>query len=249
MDDRSLTPVAGSSAPVGLRAIVRRLGPAGPLAVMAAVLPAIGGVTLLWQLNAIGPWLKQHEAIGVLLYILGFTLCAGLALLPTYAQAVLGGWAFGLAIGLPAALAGFLGGALLGYVIGLRATGERVVGLIAEKPKWQAVYAALLGSGFWRTLLIVTLVRIPLNSPFAITNLVMAATRVPPVAYALGTLVGMAPRTTAAVLIASNLKELTFEGTQQRGMWIASILATLLAVVIIGRMANRAIVRVTGERR
>jgi uncharacterized membrane protein YdjX (TVP38/TMEM64 family) len=240
---------AGAAPKRDLKTVLRQLGPAGPLAVMAAVLPAIGGFTLLWKLNAVGPWLKSHDELGVLLYVVGFALFAGLALLPTYAQAVLGGWAFGFAIGFPAALSGFLGGALLGYFVALRATGERVVRLIQEKPKWQAVHAALLHGGFWKTLLIITLVRIPLNSPFAITNLVMAATRVPLAAYALGTLVGMAPRTAAAVLIAANLREFTFEGTPQRWMWIASIGATLLAVVVIGQMANKAIARVTGAQR
>lgn len=228
-----------------LPTVLRRLGPAGPLAVIAATLPAIGGFALLWQLNAVGPWLKSHGAVGVLLYIVGFSVFAGLALLPTYAQAVLGGWAFGFALGFPAALSGFFGGALLGYGVARRATGRRVVQLIDEKPKWRAVYAALLESGFWRTSLIVTLLRLPLNSPFAITNLVMAATRVPPLAFGIGTLVGMAPRTAAAVFIAAQLQELTLEGTPQRWMWLASLAATLVALAVIGHIANRAVARVT----
>jgi len=234
-----------TEAGVDVKTVLRRLGPAGPLAIIAATLPAIGGFTLLWKLNDIGPWLKAHGETGVALYTLGFAILAGLALLPTYAQAVLGGWAFGVRIGLPAALGGFVGGALIGYIIALRATGDRVVNLIREKPKWKAVHDALLHSGFWKTLLIITLVRIPLNSPFAITNLVMAATRVPPLAYIIGTLVGMTPRTAAAVIIAANLRELTFEGTQQKWMWIASIVVTLLVIVIIGHVANKAITKVT----
>lgn len=226
-------------------ALLRRLGPAGPLAIVAATLPAIGGFLLLGMLNIIGPWLQAHQEVGVLLYVLGFAVFAGLAILPTYAQAVLGGWAFGFAVGLPAALAGFVGGALIGYGVALRATGDRVVRLIAEQPKWQAVYDALLRGGFWKTLLIITLVRVPLNSPFAITNLVMAATRVPPLAYVVGTLVGMAPRTAAAVLIAANLKELTLQGTQQKWMWIGSIVLTIVIVVVIGHIANQAVRKVT----
>lgn len=233
------------SPPLKLSTFLRRLGPAGPLAVVAATLPPLGGFALLWQLNAVGPWLKSHDAVGVLLYIAGFTVFAGLALLPTYAQAILGGWAFGFALGLPAALSGFLGAALLAYGLARRATGRRVVQLIEEKPKWQAVYAALLQSGFWRALMIVTLLRLPLNSPFAITNLVMAATRVPPLAFGLGTLLGMAPRTAAAVFIAARLQELTFEGTQTRWMWVASLVATLAALIVIGHIANRAVTRVT----
>jgi uncharacterized membrane protein YdjX (TVP38/TMEM64 family) len=231
------------------KAILRRLGPAGPLAVVAATLPAIGGFLLLGTLNVVGPWLQAHGAWGVVLYVAGFVVLSGLALLPTYAQAVLGGWAFKFAVGFPAALAGFVGGAMLGYVVALTATGDRVVRLIDEQPRWRAVYDALLRGGFWKTLAIVTLIRIPLNSPFAITNLVMAATRVPPLVYCLGTAVGMAPRTAAAVLIAANLKELTLEGTGRPWMWIVSIVITIGVVILIGHIANQAMTRVTGAHR
>ncbi len=226
-------------------ALLRRLGPAGPLAIIAATLPAIGGFALLGTLTIVGPWLRSHQEAGVALYVVGFAVLAGLAILPTYAQAILGGWAFKFAVGFPAALAGFVGGSLIGYFIARRATGDRVVGIINEKPKWRAVYEALLHSGFWRTLLIIALVRVPLNSPFAITNLVMAATRVPLSAYFIGTLVGMAPRTAAAVWIAANLQELTVSGTKQPWMWIASIVVTVIVVIIVGVIANHAVARVT----
>lgn len=236
-------PAPAAAAPPTVGGVLRRIGPAGPLAVLAVALPGIGGFLLLGSVTVVGPWLKGHGALGVGLYVLGFALLAGLAILPTYAQAVLGGWAFGFITGFPAALAGFLGGALLGYGVALRATGDRVVRLIAEQPKWRAVYDALLRGGFWRTLLLVTLVRVPLNSPFAITNLVMAATRVPPAAYALGTLLGMAPRTAAAVLIAANVKELTLTGGPNRWLWGASIAVTIAVVALIGHMASRALAR------
>lgn len=225
------------------RDVLRRLGPAGPLAVVAGVLPALGGFTLLALLNQVGPWLKSHQAGGFVIYIVGFAVLSGAAILPTYAQAVLGGWAFGFAAGLPAALAGLLGGATLGYGLGRRATGDRVVRLLAEHAKWQAVHDALLGSGFGRTVLIIMLVR--LNSPFALTNFVLAATRVHPLAYGLGTLLGLGPRTAAAVFIAAGLKELTFERTSARWLWIAGIVATVAVVLVIGQIAQNAVARVT----
>lgn len=227
------------------RALVERLGPAGPLALVAALAPAIGGFVLLGTLNVVGPWLQSHGTLGVVLYVLGFAILSGLAVLPTYAQAILGGWAFGFAIGFPAALTGFAGGALIGYVIARRATGARVTDIIAEKPKWQAIYVALVQGGFWKTLAIVTLIRIPLNSPFAITNLVMAATRVRPLVYIVGTVVGMAPRTAAAVFLAAGLQELVIDGAKRPWMWIASIVITVIIVGIIGYIANRAVARVT----
>jgi uncharacterized membrane protein YdjX (TVP38/TMEM64 family) len=231
--------------PAGAREILRRLGPAGVLAVLAGTLPLVGSILLFWWLTELGPWLRSHQQLGVLIYIAGFIVFAGLALLPTYAQAILGGWAFGFRVGFPAALVGFVGGALLGYVIARRATGERVVRLLDEHPRWRAVYDALLRGGFWRTLGIVTLIRLPPNSPFAMTNLVLAATRVPLSIFLLGTAAGMAPRTAAAVFVAQGLKELTFTESANRPLWIAGLVLTVVVVVIVGLIANRAVERVT----
>lgn len=229
------------------RTLLRRLGPGGPLALISATLPMVGFITLAFCFNFIGPWLKAQAGLGLLIYILGYAVCAGLAIFPTHIQAALGGWAFGVAVGLPAAYAGILGAALLGYAIGIRATGDRAVRIIAEKPKWQAVYDGLVHSGFAKSLLIVLLVRLAV-SPFALTNLILAAARVNPVAYAIGTLLGLAPRTGAMVVLAVGLKEVTAETPHRRWLWIASILVTLVAVGIIGHIANKAITRVTGNR-
>lgn len=258
MVDSQRNAEATSSAPVGYvaecpvplswRTVLRRLGPAGPLAVVAATMPAIGGIVLLLTLEPVGQWLRGHQEWGILFYILGFALFAGLALLPTYSQAVLGGWAFGFVVGFPAAMAGFVGGGLLGYIVAQRMTGDRVLEIVRERPKWLAVYQALLAGGFWKTLGIVILLRLPPNSPFAFTNLLMAATRVPPLVYALGTLIGMAPRTGAAVFIAAGLREIAIgEATAvPRWLWFTGLGLSIVVVIVIGQLAQRAITRVAG---
>lgn len=229
------------------RSALRRLGPAGPLALIASTLPMIGFVTLASMFNIIGPWLRDLGTPGLMIYILGFMLTAGLAIFPTHIQSALGGWTFGFAAGAPAACCGVLGAALVGYAVGLRATGQRAVRLIAEKPKWKAVYDALIGSGFWRALLIVLLVRLAL-SPFALTNFLFAATRVHPLAYVIGTVVGLAPRTCAVVFFAMGLQEVTAETPHRRALWLIGLAATLVAVFVIGHLANRAVARVTNRR-
>lgn len=227
------------------REIVRRLGPVSVLAILASTMPLLGGFALLFTLNQVGPWLKELGDAGVALYIGGFAVCAGLAVLPTYAQAVLGGWAFGFTTGFLAALAGFLGGAMLGYAVARGAAGERVTQLLREHPRWQAVYDALLGSSAMKTFLIITLIRLPLNSPFAISNLVLAATKVPIGPFVLGTLVGMAPRTALAVWIATRINVLTTADLQDSFPIWWSIIPTVIVVAIIGVLANRAITRYT----
>jgi uncharacterized membrane protein YdjX (TVP38/TMEM64 family) len=229
---------------------VVRLGATGPWALFSMTMPAIGGLVVLATINPVGEWLRSHETAGVFLYAGAFALLAGFALLPTYSQAVLGGWAFGVWVGIPAALAGFLGGSLIGYVLGRRASGDRVMEILREHPKWAAVRDELAGSGFWRTLGIVALVRIPPNSPFAITNLVMASVKVPLGAYAIGTLIGMSPRTAAAVFIATQVQGALDASGSSRPQWyfIAGIVSALIAIAVIGQIATKAMHRVAPGR-
>ncbi len=226
-----------------LQAIVRRLGPAGPLALISVILPPIGGFLLLAFTGTVGQWLKGHQDYGVLLYIGGFWIFSGFSLLPTYAQAVVGGWAFGMQIGYLAALAGFVGGALIGYTIGRFVTGTRALRIIDEERKWRAVYDALLGSGFWRTLGLIALVR--LNSPFSLINFFFGAMRTNLVAYILGTAIGLTPRTAAVIYIAQSIKDLTGKPGSPRWLIIASIVAAIVIILIIGKLANDAVERVT----
>jgi hypothetical protein len=119
----------------------RNLGPTGLLGLLNLVMPPLAGLALLWAMGAtnIGPWMKSHGAIAVVVYAIAFAVLAGLSLLPTYAQAALGGWAFGVAWGLPAALVGFVGGAMIGYGLARRLSGDRIEAMIDKKPKWKAV--------------------------------------------------------------------------------------------------------------
>jgi uncharacterized membrane protein YdjX (TVP38/TMEM64 family) len=225
--------------------VVRRLGPAGPLAAISAVLPAVCGIVLLYNASTAGAWLRQQ---GAAVYAGLFALLAGFSLLPTYASAIVGGWAFGLRTGFGASLLGFLGGALIGYEIALRASGDRVQTLVAEQPKWKAVIDSLVHGSAGRTLAIVTLVRIPPNSPFAITNLVMASTKVGRIPFLVGTLVGMAPRTFLAVSIGAGLGEVLSKDAiddARRHYIFWGIGAAVAVVLIIGQLGKKALERVS----
>ncbi len=126
-----------------------RLGRLGPAAAATAFLPPIGCLILLGTMNQSAPWLQSHGALGVLLFVVAFSVFGGLALLPTYAPSVLGGWAFGMAVGLAATLAGFVGAAAIGFAIARRLSGDRLVQVLDEYPRGQALHRALL-SGSWR---------------------------------------------------------------------------------------------------
>ncbi len=230
-----------------------KFGLAGPLALAALALPPIGGFVLIGYMKSIAEYLRTHQESGPAIYSAAFALLAGLALLPTYAQSALGGYAFGMRIGVAAALAGFVGAAVIGYEIARRASGDRVMKTIESRPQWKAVREAFIsgriGGGFLKSLGIVTLLRLPPNSPFAISNLVMASVRVPRLAYILGTLIGMAPRTAAAVWVGTRAHELTSRTDLKEAtpVWLVVVgIATAIIVLgIIGALANRAIRRAT----
>ncbi|MCC6661978.1 MAG: TVP38/TMEM64 family protein [Phycisphaerales bacterium] len=231
----------------------RRLGPAGALGVLWSVAPAVLGSFLLIYLGTVGDWLRARES-GLAIYTIAFMVAAGLGILPTYAQAILGGWVFGLSFGLPAALLGFLGGAIIGYAAARTVARTRVEQLIAENPKARAVREALVGRGFWSTMGVVALLRLPPNSPFALTNLVMAAVGVPRVAFAVGTLLGMTPRTAVAVAFAAvaarggrDIQEFLKEGP---GKWalIIGIGVMFGVLALIGHIGKKAAERVVSSR-
>jgi len=231
--------------PLTFGAILKRLGPVGPMSLAAMVLPGLGGFCLLYYMSDLGPWLRERGLWGGVLYVAVFALGSGLALLPTYAQSLLGGWTFGAFRGGLGAMLGIFGGAVIGYAVARRSAGSRVTEMIAERPKWQAVYDALLKSGAGRRLLIITLIRLPPNSPFALCNVLMAATRVPVGAYLLGTVVGIAPRTLAAVYVGARLENLSSEPPNARWLTIASIVLAIMTIAIIGRIAQNAVSRLT----
>lgn len=243
-DEAAAAPRPEGEPPVRIEDIVRRLGGLSILAVLSLALPGIFGVLLLSYRQEVADWLLAHPESAVATYVAGFALLAGLAILPTYAQAIVGGFVFHFQIGFPAALGGFVGGAVLGYLVARVVGGDRASAIIAEHRKWQVVRDALVGGGFWKTLAVVFLVRVPPNSPFALTNLVLAAIRVPIVQYALGTLLGMAPRTAVAVYAGAQLQELAEVGMPKWFFWVG-VVVTLIVLGVLGAIVQRTVHRAT----
>lgn len=234
-----------ASSPPSPRApgLFRRLGAAGPVAIAASTWPPIGAFLLLASITSLGPWLREHGALGMALYFLGVGLLMGVAAVPTLSCAALAGWAFGFAAGWPLAVAAATTASLLAYAIGRWAARDRVLEIVRERPKWDAVYRALFAPRRGRALLVVTLVRLPPASPFALASLVLAAGRAPLGAYAAGTMLGLAPRLAIAAYAAAGLQQLELRPEPQTWVFVAGVALTLGALAIIGHLANRALAR------
>ena len=204
---------------------------------------------ILGLIQPLAPSIRALGPTGAGLYVGAFWLLGGFPVVPTYAWAALGGWTFGVLDGFSLAMTAFVGAAWLGYAFTDWLGADRARQVIDEQPKWQAVRLALVDRGFWQTLGIVALLRLPPTSPFSFTTYVMAIARVPLGTYLLGTLAGLAPRTLAVVIMFANLQQLDFAYPQQAWLRIAGIIATLVVVVVITRIAQNAIRELTSAER
>ena len=227
---------------------LRRLGPAGPMALVATALPPAGAVALLGLVTVLGPALRS-AAWAPVAVALAFALLGGMSILPTYAVSILAGWAFGFATGFPTAWAGIVGASLVGYAVSRRASGGRLVRIIDEKRSWRAVHAAVIGGRFWRAVWVIVLLRVAPLPPFALSNLVMGAAHVHVSRFLTGTAIGMAPQALVLSLTAAGLHELSFSAGDQPWMLGAGVLALLVVVVLVSRLARKALEAVAASER
>ncbi|MCH2136241.1 MAG: VTT domain-containing protein [Phycisphaerales bacterium] len=216
------------------------------------VLPMALGFLLLARLDLAAQWLQSLGGWSLVVYILVFACTSGLGLLPTYAQALAGGWIFGTLAGALGALGGFVGGACIGRLVAGRLTGNELQRVLDGSPKAATVRDALLRRGPWGTTGIITLLRLPPNSPFALSNLALTACGARWMPYLAGTALGMLPRTTIIVALgaagsATGAQSLLglMETSERRWMMFAGIAVAVIVLVVLAAIARRALDRAT----
>src|SRR5690349_7698391 len=96
-----------------IRRFVKDLGPAGPMALIATVMPALGAIVVVAVGHEVSRWLKAHTPLSLIPFILAFATLGGFALVPTYANSLLAGWTFGFAVGFPAVMVGLAGAGII----------------------------------------------------------------------------------------------------------------------------------------
>jgi uncharacterized membrane protein YdjX (TVP38/TMEM64 family) len=156
--------------------------------------------------------------LAALLVALAFAAVTGSAVLPTYALSYAAGVFFGPVWGSLIAVGGVTGGAMVGYVWGTVLTKRRVSSVIDSNPRALVVRRAIVGKPLPKETLMVSLLRFPPNSPFALTNLVMSSVGVRVLPYFIGTAVGIAPRTLAAVFLGVGVGSLA-DAQTAGGVW------------------------------
>jgi uncharacterized membrane protein YdjX (TVP38/TMEM64 family) len=219
----------------------------GLLAAAWFTLPLGFSVLLFAYLGEVSEWLRGHGAAGATVGAAAFAVAAGTGILPTYAQAVLMGWVFGTATGAGVSVAGYVGGAVIGWSFSRLVAGDAVRRAIDGHPRWGVVRSALVDASPLRTMGLVALLRFPPNSPFAFTNLVLAATGVRFVPMIAGSVVGMLPRTVFACWIgaqgaatgATDLADLMRK--QGPTAVVVGVVLLVVALFVMQQVGNRAL--------
>ena len=221
------------------RRLVAEWGPALPLG-LATVFGPLLGVSVLAATSA--HWFEPLEAQGAagIAWIFAATvLLAGLSLMPTHAASLISGMLFGWGGGSLLALVGTLGAALLGHRLLSALVGRRVLEALERRPRAAAVHRALVGRGTVGLAGLVALLRLSTLLPFAATNLVLAAARVPVLPFLAGTALGIAPRVCVVALAGSGLSELDLSRSSDQRLALLGAVATVLVLVVLTRLARR----------
>ena len=214
----------------------------------AAVGQALGGAVALVLAYSHADALREGGlTIGALLLVSGALGC-GLALLPTHVLSLLCGWALGLPVGLAIALMGATLGSPLGYAIGKTLAGPGAMQVIERNPRGAAVCEAITRSSKPRAFVLIGLLRLSPVVPYGSTNVLAAVFRVPMLPFLLGTLLGLAPRAAAVVLLGAGLERLdSSDAGVSPWMLGLGLGATAAALIVMSWAAKRALAQVAGD--
>ncbi|MFG0315994.1 MAG: TVP38/TMEM64 family protein [Planctomycetota bacterium JB042] len=227
--------------PRRLLAAIVELGAIGPLAAFMVLGPLAGALLLVATADDWYPPLEGLSGLGALAAIVVATVVlAGLSLVPTHATSLVAGMRFGAVLGTGAALLGIVGAAALGFLVLRRLTRDRALLLLDRRPRAAAVHRALVERR-GRTIGLIALVRLSPVMPFAGTNLVMAAAGVRLREFLIGSVLGQTPRVVAVVVAGAGLSELDLSRSGDVRLAVVGGAATVAALVVIGRIARRAL--------
>jgi uncharacterized membrane protein YdjX (TVP38/TMEM64 family) len=218
-------------------------GAGGPLLLLFFTVggPALGAVVLAASSDHwYRPLTELAPAPAVLSFLVAGALLAGLSLVPTHAVSLVAGMLFGRLGGSACALLAIAGAALFGFLVLRRLVGARGVQLLEGHPRAVAIHRALLARQ-GRLVWLVILIRLSPVVPFAATNLVLAAAGVGQREFLLGSTLGLAPRIVAVVIAGAGLVELDLSQATDMRAAVIGALATVAVLVLIGRVARRAL--------
>lgn len=230
-----------------IRKHIAELGRLTPLGIVSMLLPIVGSALLIGFIVPIGQWMRANWESGVFVFLGSVLFFCGFALLATNVIGVVSGWAFGFQLGLLVLISGIVGAAVISFFLNKRITGEKLQEALQNHPRSRAIYKALLREDLRKTTLIIFLVRVSVVMPFAFTNFVLAAGRVPLGSYVIGTTAGMLPRAAATSYVGAGMYDLDLSNARDTTIFIIGLAATIISVFVIGYISRRALDHVTRD--
>lgn len=177
----------------------------------------------------------------------GIVLFCGLSLLPTNVVGVVSGWAFGFPLGLAVLALGVIGASYISFLLCSRISGDRLIAQLDRHPRSKTIHRALLHESKLKAMLIVLLLRLSVVMPFAFTNLLLAASRVPFRSFIAGSAIGMLPRAIATAYIGAGLYELDLNNAEDTTVFIIGAIASIICISIIAVFSKKALTKMTGS--
>lgn len=217
------------------------------LSAATAVIPIVNSTMLLVFAPAAGNWLRENWQTGIIVYLVATWLVCGFALLPTNVIGILCGWAFGFSLGITLHMVAIVGASLISSYVLAPLAGNSFQDFLTHHEKAKVLHKSLLHKNFKRTSLIITLLRLSPAMPFALTNLLMTAARVPLSSFLIGTFIGMLPRSSAVVFFGAGLSELNFNEPFNVWTFAFGFIATLISIIVISYFSKQTLTRMTAK--
>jgi uncharacterized membrane protein YdjX (TVP38/TMEM64 family) len=180
-------------------------------------------------------WIKDLGAWGMLIFGVVY-IVATVLLVPGSVLTVVAGLAFGVAIGFLVVVVSATIGATLAFLIARYLVHKRVEALLARRPKFKAVNAAVSEAG-WK---IVGLLRLSPLVPFNLQNYFYGITDVKLIQYVPATFVGIMPGTLLYVYLgaAGNAASGKGGGPLQWTFFAVGLIATVAVAVLVTKKAK-----------
>ena len=199
---------------------------------------------LLERIESVGPWgpvlLAAAYVVACVLFIPGSILTLG------------AGFLFGVVYGTIAASVGSVLGATAAFLVGRTLLRGWIEKRIADYPQFQAIDRAVGENGFK----IVLLTRLSPIFPFNLLNYAFGLTNVRLRHFVPASWIGMLPGTIMYVYLGSALKSLAEVaagspqgGTPQTIFFVVGLVMTVVATIVITRVARRALNEAVAEHR
>ena len=224
-----------------IKSIILELGALGPVLAFAVLAPGLGILILSTTHQVWLPILENGSLLSLAYFIILSTLLAGLSLIPTHAVSLIAGLLFGAIYGPLIAILSIMLASILSFTVTGKLIGDKAINSLIKRPQAHGVFKELLKHNLQRTIIIISLIRLSPVMPFAGTNVLLAAAKIKMAEFLLGSVTGLAPRIILVALAGAGLSELDFKQKSSQELLILGLFATILSLVIIGRIAKKAL--------